>query len=1696
MSNNIGTRTRVSYAPSSRFALADAGDPATRWRTTLPIVVPVVERVEVVDAVSGGKLVTEFRYRHGHWDGEEREYRGFGCVEQRDTQSFDAYHEEGSGAQPVPRETFSPPTLTRTWYHVGPVRDADGRWRDLDCTAEYWPGDPRLIAGVEGATDRDASRALRGSIVRAELYALDGDDREGLPHTVTEHAYRLREEARGADDRRVWFPHPVAQRTTQWDRGEDPLTQVVYTGAYDAHGNSGRTTSVALPRRERRRRPIGAAVVGSSAVDEPRALATHVRTAYATSPDGSHIHDRVSHVRTYELRTPSGVQESDPDDVAAVVADGLDAAAAIRDRFDLLADADVRLTGHVVNHYDGSAYDGSAPGTLGRFGALTRSETLVVDDELLEAAYGPRRPAYLGGPAPAPAGAPTGFGGQLGYRLETAGAVYAAGYYADTIRRRHDFQTPGAPARGLVLGTQDALGRETRIDPDPHWLLPATVTDPAGLVTTAGYDYRVMQPAVVTDANGIATRYRYHPLGLLSAVVVGDEDTAPDVVYEHDLLAFAREGEPIHVHTINRIDDETDDVVESREFSDGFGQVIQRRAAAEELTFGETGDDVGLAGPGDAAATVSGTRVAGRVVVSGWQRRDNKGRVVEAFEPFYNLGWGFEAEAVSTGGRRVRTFYDARGQIVRVASPDGSERIMIRGMPGDPADRDDVEPSPWALTTYDENDLGETAPAAHRATPTTMIFDALGRAVATIARGSRAPADWALVRTRHDLRGNVVGVTDELGRAALEHVYDLRNRALLVTSLDAGDRISIHDAVGNVVETRDADDRATLRTYDVLNRLERVLGRDEAGDAVTVRERLVYGDGGDPAQPAAERAAARGRNSLGRLRRHDDEAGRVTIEAYDIRGNARARARRCVSDEALASGWVADWDAPGADAALEARSYETATRHDRLRREVEVLGPADEQGQRPRVVPEYERSGALRALSLDGVPYITAMAHNARGQRILTAFGNGMLTRQAYDPDSFRLRRLRSERATPTAADAWSCTAPPLQDLSYQHDPTGNPVTIEERTPGCGVAGTPEGRDRLTRRFEYDALYRLTVATGRQCADIPVPRPFDDVPRCGSAPGVTADNAPDLTEAYTERYRYDPPGNMVELVHRATASWRRAFGMAGAGPDDWAVAPASRLTSIHDGATVRRLEYDRAGQLETENTDRLHRWDHLGRLVAFRRQAGGSASVEARYLYAADGVRVKRWVRRGGTAALDESTVWIDARFEHHKWAKAGGGQNQEVHILDGSARLAVERRGPAHPDDTAPAVLYMLADHLGSCSVTVGADGGWINREEYFPYGESSLGSYRRKRYRFCGKERDEESGLAYHGGRHYAPWLARWVRPDPSDERSAGIGVYAYCRGNPIAAVDPDGRHPLLVAIGGAILINLMLENTANAPGPASPTYPAMTEAEFAAQFTVIYLSGGLAGLLERRIAFYAGASVVGRTAGGMAAGGVGGATGGTGYVLVDDLFKGRISPGDRYGRAALFGLTVGALIGGVVGYNRPPPPVIADSALMRFALRVFRDNPVLQRLAQVWRTTAVPNGATIAQEQAALAARRTGALEALAEFQRTSGVDVQFVENGVVQRASRQPGNYSSLNTHPGRLQIEMQVLDDADTLLEEITHELAYHYTRQAWGQAGGTTSIPMILPGENLGGLHVGQGHRILEHNVIGTGGQPAPLGRQ
>ena len=208
--NNLGAETVVEYASSTEFYLADkaAGTP---WVTRLPFPVHVVKRVETYDYVSRNRFVARYTYHHGFYDGLQREFRGFGRVDQLDTEDIASLTAPGDfPTGDNINEAFSvPPVLTKTWFHTG-VFIANGRIsRHLE--HEYYregTGGGKGRAGHEHFDDtllndtilpsnltpeeaREACRALKGSMLRQEVYALDGTALTRRPYTVAESNFTI-----------------------------------------------------------------------------------------------------------------------------------------------------------------------------------------------------------------------------------------------------------------------------------------------------------------------------------------------------------------------------------------------------------------------------------------------------------------------------------------------------------------------------------------------------------------------------------------------------------------------------------------------------------------------------------------------------------------------------------------------------------------------------------------------------------------------------------------------------------------------------------------------------------------------------------------------------------------------------------------------------------------------------------------------------------------------------------------------------------------------------------------------------------------------------------------------------------------------------------------------------------------------------------------------------------------------------------------------------------------------------------------------------------------------------------------------------------------------------------------------------------------------------------------------------------------
>ncbi len=1518
MNNHLGAVTKVEYVASTVEYLRDRANKQP-WRTPLPFPVQVVSRVEVIDEISRGKLTTAYRYHHGYWDGAEREFRGFGMVEQLDTESFATYSSTGlhSGTVPfiaVDRQYFSAPTLTKTWFHQGPVGEEFGDWEEQDYTQEYWQGDPQMLAHTavvnqflqtlpQRRMKRDALRVLRGSKLRSELYALDGSSVENRPYTVMENAYGLRQEVAPVDGKCVFFPFGTAQRTTQWERGNDPMTQFSFTSDYDDVGQPRRQIAIACPRGWRKLSDVPAAGF----------LATLSQTEYVrTMPDGVYIRDRVWRSQNFEL--------------TATTNQTVMQLSATTERSQFL-----RLMGESLNFYDGNAdaatdfgaFVGLPIAQIGRYGALVRTETLVMTPEILEAGYGSTKPAYLVPGATLASGADypaefvAGLPALAGYLYRSAGPNHSEGYYTVASSKRYDFHRADGKGRGLMLAQRDPLGRETVMIYDSFQLLPIKVTGPTGLTTQAEHSYRLFQPLRVIDPNGNVSEVAYSAIGLVTQTWMrgkpgqnqGDA-VAASVQMEYGLRTFyeskrtdPNNPQPVFVRAIRRVFHDTDpdgtnETIEAREYSDGFGRLLQTRTQGESVRFGDAhfGGGNAVLSPDQMAANpaiVGNENINSNnpnVVVSGWQRYDNKGRVVEKYEPFYDVGWAYQPVQEAKQGRYVRMNYDPRGQVIRTVNPDGSEQHVIYGIPIDinnpplsPVEIDKFAPTPWEAYTYDPNDNAGRTHANqephtnyrhHYNTPASIEIDPMGRTIRAVARhregvlsdGTLLPFEAHVTRSTYDIQGNLTGVRDALGRLAFEYVYDLAKRPLRTESIDAGRKLVVMDAAGNPLESRDAKGALSLHVYDALNRPTQLWARDTREAAMTLREKLIYDR--DPATPTA----ASDRNLLGKLVQHFDEAGVVTIANYDFKGNVLTSLRQVISDDFMLSGFRAqtgtewtlsaprvDWAAPPVNL-LDAVQYRTSSAFDALNRVKWSEYPQAANGERYRLRPDYNRSGGLERVDLEGpldanntgvlVPYVERIVFNAKGQRSLIVYGNGLMTRYAYDEDTFRLLRMRTDRidAAQTTVLSYQPQGAPLQDVAYWYDLSGNILGMQDMTPGCGVANNADAPyyegslrsqllagDALIRCFEYDPLYRLTSATGRESKKILIPRAGSDDVRDGYNSGnhgsPTQDNAPNLTALYWEEYRYDAAGNMLVLQHSQVVQrngaagwetqWSRRFGMDGRGPEawrqesgehlvgNWANPPSNRLThfesrvsGVANPVTVAQSHfYDANGNMVRENGARHFEWDYADRMKVFRTQADAARpTTYALYLYDAGGQRVKKLVVTGNSY---RTTTYLGEAFEHHAERNLDGtlqAENCSLHVIDDKSRIAIKRVGDAFADDGAAAhpVQYHLGDHLGSSGIVVSGNGEWMNREEFFPYGETSFGSFGRKQYRFAGRERDEESGLSIHGVRYYYASLSRWISTDPIGPVD-GANLYFFSKDSPISSVDRSGLQTPQESSGG---------------------------------------------------------------------------------------------------------------------------------------------------------------------------------------------------------------------------------------------------------------------------------------------------------
>jgi len=1534
LKNNLGAETRMRYAPSTRFYVQDleAGKP---WVTKLAFPIHVLERVEVFDYIARSRLVSTYRYRHGYFDGVEREFRGFGCVEQRDTESFS---DSGSlFTEDTDQEADAlhlPPVVTRTWFHTGAWPDEETIIHHMamdyfGAPAKTDPAktDPQFeqksevflssllpdtilpadIVQADGTrlpyslTDeerREAVRALRGSILRQEIYAEDGSNKAGIPYSISQRNYTVEcLQPQAADRYAVFFSHARETIDHACERNpSDPrITHNVvlkvdsFGGVLQsisaAYGRNLTAPGVQLAPAETQIVPPDLSVDLSNFAQPEQATArfTLAENTFTNSIDNPNVYrvPATSETRAYELTLPTR-----PDDSIVYSLTELQALAsqAVEIPYEATPNPTAiqkRLLGKGRVLYLKNDLSGPLPpGQMDSLGLIYQSYTLALTSSLAQQLFitsnsNPNKPADIGA---------------LNNILSMeAGYVNSQGdadwwipsgqvIYSPVPITPHPplVQNAAFAAANFYLpqAHRDPFGQYTRLGYDSYKLLLAQTQDAVLNTVVARIDYRVLQPMEVVDPNQNHTEVAFDVLGMVVGTAVKGKMSAQNVSESGDSFATfttdlaqsdidgfiggnPRELVPQLLGTAStRVIYHLDRFLESQaanpddptQWKPNFAAAISRethvaiipsgQSSKVQVSFGYS-DGLGReiqkkiqaeAGPSDLSDPQAPV-INPRWVGSGWTILNNKAKPVRQYEPFFSATHDFEF--ANKTGVTPTLFYDALGRMVATLHPNHAwDKVVFdtwrqKAWDVNDAVRLDPKTDPdvgglfsrlpdvdflptWYQTRTDlalaavafpdadvraaELDAANKT-AIHNDTPSTTIFDVLGRPFLSVAHnryvnGGNTVDQFHSTCTEMDIEGNQLSVSDALGRIVMRCDYDVLRNRIHQTSMEAGERWLLNDVLGKPIYAWDGHDHQFRTSYDVLRRPVDSFLRDGANNEI-VTGRSTYGE----SRPNAEQNNLRGK--VVELR---DQTGILASGEFDFKGNLLKNSRQLVQDYKNQIDWL---QSP----ALESETFTVSVTYDALNRTIKATSP-DNSVYRP----TFNEANFLETMGVDlqgaqpSTPFVTNIDYDAKGQRILIEYGNHVRAQYYYDSLTFRLAQLTTTRETDNAV---------LQDLRYTHDPAGNITRITDKAQSTiyfnNQVATPDND------YTYDAIYRLIKALGREhlgqiggALNAPAPQSYNDWANIN----LPHPNDVNAMGSYIENFLYDPVGNIQQLQHigsqPSNPGWTRNYAYQ----ETSQLEPSNinnRLTSTTIGGSTDTYSnsgdgYDAHGNMLRMPQLQIMQWNFKDQLQMTQRQRVNNDDVDGTqhqgertyYVYHAAGQRARKITESASGAKIKER-IYLGGFEIYREYTGANAGlERQTLHVIDDKQRVAlIETRNNVNDGTALQLIRYQFNNHLGSACLELSDQAQVISYEEYFPYGGTSYQAVDQnikaaaKRYRYTGVERDEETGLVYNSSRYYASWLMRWIACDPVGIEG-GLGLYTFCSANPIILIDPSGHAP----------------------------------------------------------------------------------------------------------------------------------------------------------------------------------------------------------------------------------------------------------------------------------------------------------------
>ncbi|SDA19794.1 RHS repeat-associated core domain-containing protein [Nitrosospira sp. Nsp18] len=1432
--NNLGAVTDIYYSSSTNFYLEDKKN-GRPWASRLPFPVQVVEKSVTTDEISGSRLTSAYKYHDGYFDPLEREFRGFGFVESWDTENFEDYTKSASNpAFPSNRlneELYVPPVYTKTWHHTGAC--IENAVISKQYKKEYYSGDKDAYDFPDSAfnpevyqsgteTILQAYAALKGTVMRTEIYALDDSPLQGIPYTVSESNFTVELIQPVVDQHHAAFlTTPRESIFYHYERNpNDPRVQQEFTLEVDLQcGEIKKSCSVFLPRRPGNL-PIYPEQIQLKAT---AAYNHHINTA---DTDSYRYRGVLCQNQTFEVfgLDLNGKQYCSFADVMPVQA-AIDNPLPYQSALTPGKVQAQQLTWERSFFWNEDQSDALPLQAISSRALVHHNEKATFTKEFVAEVFGPQ----LVDETIQSCGGyfydlKSGYWWNKGLVQHYYSSSQPQSYYLP-CKTENSFVDPASslfvktivaydqPYQFTIINTTQYID-ETNPDPDKR-----------ANTQTASIDYLTLQPYQLIDINGNIAQAIFDPLGqVIVTTLFGLEDGNP----VGGMRLYAYDGKPAEyvVQSGASFEAILDDPQGAEKYLQGavsyfyynlqaWKEEKQPPCAINLLRdrFYHSGQnpapfDCKIAinySDGFARKLESKLKTDARWSVSGRTVYNNKGKPCEQYFPYFSDSPLYESQQEIIDQQLVPSptvsHYDPLLRIIRIDTPKGFfSKIEFTPWDEKHYDQDDTVidsayyigfmgnyPANPTQQEIDEKDA-LTKAAAFYDTPGVKILDSVGNKFLHVQ--VEADKRQLIAYTQTDIQNRLLLSIDprlfKSNQTQATNYYNFKYRYAMgqkdpvyVDSVDAGTERHLSNIFGNQLWSLSARQYCQLISYDRLNRCSALcIKKLPNDDPITsyadfnLVEVFVYGE----TQPLIPH-----RNLRGQLYKLNDLSGIAVNSQFGLQGELLETSRQMVTDYKA----PIDWNSHPLPV-LENEVFTSRYSYNALKLLISETTPDGSV-----TANTYEQAGRLSQVDVtfgdqSKHQVIQQIDYDANGQRIRIQYGNGITSNYSYELTTQRLLGLLSTRQ--------GTFIETVQDINYTYDPVGN-ITRSWNNTFKTVFHNNQKVDPLSD-YTYDALYRLTNVNGRQHPGINADTYKNNI-TAGDFKQAIFSQLPDVNDAdklenYSEIYTYDDSGNLVNKQHvAASSSWAKSTPVE----DD-----SNRLKDLGPDA------YDASGnlrQLEISNTVALS-YNCCENLV----KAGVIERPEELddcdyYVYGSNEQRTRKVSERmasGGAVTLIEDKLYLgNYQIKRNISVNAQGAETismerQTLRVMDGSTCVLIMHYCVTGAQAGTRSLRFQVGDNLGSITSEYDRDAQLISYEEYFPYGGTAIiagpnqAEVKLKDYRYSGKELDDSTGLYYYGARYYAPWLGRWLSPDPAGTVD-GMNLYAFVGGNPITHVDVGG-------------------------------------------------------------------------------------------------------------------------------------------------------------------------------------------------------------------------------------------------------------------------------------------------------------------